>query len=121
MYTAQLGGETAKQKFLTDYNSVICNEYTTPTVFCNSETEPPSTICEFRNLSILITILTVNTPGVIDDYDFDDVDKIHYKCPQPNYPTLSTSPSLSPSQYLKYQRKAEMVQANQHVVESTDF
>ena len=63
----------------------------------------------------------VNTPGIIDDYDFDDTDKIQYTSPHHHHLMRSVSPSISPSQYLKHQREAVFKQANEDAVEDTNF
>ena len=64
---------------------------------------------------------TVNTPGIVDDYDFDDMDKIFYTSPRQHHLMHSTSPPISPSQYLMYQREAVIMQANEDDVEDTNL
>jgi len=62
---------------------------------------------------------TVNNPGIIDFYNFDEIDEI--QCVSPQQQQHSESPSLSPSQYLRYQREAVFVQANEGAIEETIF
>jgi len=41
--------EKTRAKILTHYNSVICNDYTTPSSVLSPNNEPPSTICELQS------------------------------------------------------------------------
>lgn len=119
--------EKTKAKIVKRYNTVICNDYRTPASVLSPNSEPPNTICELNNNAkqfdvIVYTILyTVNTLGVIDDYGFNDMDVIQYTSPQQHYPMHSVSPSISPSQYLKYHREAVFMQANEDIVEDSIF
>ena len=114
--------EKTKAKIVKRYNTVICNDYRTPASVLSPNSEPPSTICELNKNAIVYAILyTVNTLGVIDDYDFDDMDVIQYTSPRQHHPMHSVSPSISPSQYLKYHREAVFMLTNEDAVEDSIF
>jgi len=66
-------------------------------------------------------LYAVNSHGLIDDYEFDDMDEIQYTSHRQYHPMHSVSPSISPTQYLKHNREAVFMQANEDVVEDSIF
>ena len=49
------------------------------------------------------------------------MDKIYYTSPRQHHLMRSTSPPISPSQYLMHQREAVFMQANEDDVEDTNL
>ena len=96
---------------LTQYNSFICNKYTTSTSYCEEEYEQSQfvlpNVCKYQNHRQLKTVLfaiicVVNARTVVEDYEFDEYNEI--QCVDAQQQESSSLSDFSPSYYLKHQQ-----------------